>query len=81
MEEFWRKSKLMIVASDLARNGTEVQHLGGLENEGLLEKLGAYLITFKNILGSKHSVGDLNTRVLNQIAACEYLMQLLSKWA
>ena len=77
MDDFWRKNKLSIVTSDVARNGTEVLHLGIAENEDLLERIGSFLLTFKNILGSKHSVGDLKERVLIQINACEYIKTLL----
>ena len=80
VDEFWKKNKLVVVTSDIARNGSEIHHLGIQENEELLEKLGSYLLTFKNILGSKHSVGDLKSKVASQIQACEYLKKLIEKW-
>ena len=35
VEEFWKKSRIIIISSDIAKNGLEIQHFGMLENEKL----------------------------------------------
>lgn len=30
VEEFWKKSRIIIISSDIAKNGLEVQHFGTL---------------------------------------------------